>query len=349
MTFLQAAVVALVISAASAPVLAQGVGGAGPPAPSLTVTAATGTWKPVAPTSGAGAGLGTGSLSGMGRQAYINSATDFCLFLPPNPVQDDLVQAEADAVAYCINAFNGTRPMPDGFITSAHFRKTDHYVQVVGTFNPAVMNLDVQDCGGEYDNHGAQGVGNPVGAAISGANNFFQFIGSCDIPGQSTFGIRACSGDAGTSYSYCNNRYDLMGLLFVMPDNDIANAGFTNCDATDPLPVGHYPGGSTFQQGDSSTPDASHYPPAPSSSNCQTVSPPTSSGVTYTWNQAAGAVAVATGGSSGSASAAAHTSSPGSGKDSGAAHTHTSGFVTAPAQAVIALSAAGLAFAAFLL
>lgn len=32
-----------------------------------------------------------------------------------------VVDAEANAVAYCFNPYNGTRPMPDGFIKTAHF------------------------------------------------------------------------------------------------------------------------------------------------------------------------------------------------------------------------------------
>lgn len=48
----------------------------GPRPPSLTATASTGSWTPVAPTSGPGAGLGAGSLSGQGRQAYINDANE---------------------------------------------------------------------------------------------------------------------------------------------------------------------------------------------------------------------------------------------------------------------------------
>jgi hypothetical protein len=138
------------------------------------------------------------------------------VLLPPDPTQQNLVDAEADAVAYCYNPTNGTRPMPDGFILSAHFVQTADYVQVTGTFNPAVMNLAANDCGGEYDNHGAEGVGNPVGVGFpSGFHDFFQFLGSCDIPGSSTFGIRMCRGS--NSYNYCKNTYDLMGLLFVMP------------------------------------------------------------------------------------------------------------------------------------
>lgn len=46
--------------------------GSGPEAPALTTTAATGSWRPPQPTGG----LPPASLSGMGRQMYINSANE---------------------------------------------------------------------------------------------------------------------------------------------------------------------------------------------------------------------------------------------------------------------------------
>ena len=70
--------------------------------------------------------------------------------------------------------------MPDGFILTSHFRTTPDYVQVTGTFDPTRMSINstqgVADCGGEYDNHGPDGTGNPVGAAVDGASDFFQFV-----------------------------------------------------------------------------------------------------------------------------------------------------------------------------
>lgn len=67
--------------------------------------------------------------------------------------------------------------MPDGFIKTAHYRKTANYHQISGTYDASVMNLNPSDCGGEYDNHGAEGVGNPVGAQVTGGDNWNQFIG----------------------------------------------------------------------------------------------------------------------------------------------------------------------------
>ncbi len=174
----------------------------GPSPLPITAPAATGSWLPPAASS-----LPAPSLSGMGRQAHIRSANDFCLYLPPDPTTQNLVEAEADAVAYCINAVNGTRPMPDGFLQSAVYLQTPNYVQVTGTFDPLVMNINPADCGGEYDSHGAAGIGNPAGAFIdNGSKDWFQFLGSCDY-GQgvaSAFVIRSCVG--ANSYGYCDNK-----------------------------------------------------------------------------------------------------------------------------------------------
>lgn len=255
------------------PVPAVAIGGSGPP-PAPITTARVGPWKP----SSSSDGLPPPSLTGMGRQIRINSATDFCILMPPDPVKQNLVDAEADAVAYCTNPVNDTRPMPDGFIKTAHFRKTDKYVQISGTYDSMKMNLSPNDCGGEYDNHGALGVGNPVGAAVDGAHDFMQFMGGCDIPGNGIFCLRACHGN--DSYAYCKNTYDLMGCLWVMP-GDYDTAGFTNCDANYDLPVGSYPPpGSTFVQGDPITPAPVN---APASSQCSSTASPQASGVTYYW------------------------------------------------------------------
>lgn len=269
-----------------APLPAVAIGGSGPP-PAPITTASVGSWKPPS----ASGGLPPPSLTGMGRQIRLNSATDFCLLMPPDPTKQNLVDAEADAVAYCTNPVNGTRPIPDGFIKTAHFRHTDKYVQISGTYDPKKMNLSPNDCGGEYDNHGAMGVGNPVGAAVDGAQDFMQFMGGCDIPGNAVFCMRACHGP--DSYEYCKNTYDLMGCLWVMP-GDYETSGFSNCNANFDLPVGAYPppGPQTFHQGDLTTPLPVA---APASSACVAAASPAPLGVTYYWAGGAPAAAAATG------------------------------------------------------
>ncbi|CEH14563.1 hypothetical protein CBOM_02395 [Ceraceosorus bombacis] len=264
-------------------VWAQDIGGSGPKPPKVDNPSKLGPWKPPASSQGSP----PASYTGMGRTLRVNSATDFCLLMPPDPTTQNLVDAEANAVAYCTQPSNDTRPMPDGFITSAHFRKAAGYVAVMGSFNAAVMNLGTNpaDCGGEYDNHGAQGVGNPVGVGLpDGAHDFQQFMGSCDIPGKSTFVIRVCSGPR--SYDLCDNKYDLMGALYTNP-GPYEQDGFDNCDVTDDRALYDLGNGSTFRQGDQVTPLADAYPKPPPSSNCSPTASPAPSGATYTWNQAA--------------------------------------------------------------
>jgi hypothetical protein len=88
----------------------------------LTTSVPPGTWS--AEPALATPGLPEASFDGMGRQIHVNGADDFCLFMPPRPTEENFVDAEADAVAYCTRPRNGTRPMPDDFILSAHFRQT---------------------------------------------------------------------------------------------------------------------------------------------------------------------------------------------------------------------------------
>lgn len=124
--------------------------GSGPRPAALTTSVPPGTWS--ASPSLATPGLPDASLGGMSRQIQLNSADDFCLLMPPRPTEENLVDAEADAVAYCTKPRNGTRPMPDGFILSAHYRKTSEYVQISGSYNPGPMHL----ASGPYGHQGAR-------------------------------------------------------------------------------------------------------------------------------------------------------------------------------------------------
>ncbi|SOV07354.1 uncharacterized protein UDID_05202 [Ustilago sp. UG-2017a] len=309
------------------------ISGDGPSAPSLTRTAALGSWTPKTSSDG----LTPPSLDGKGRTININSASDFCLLMPPDPTKDNVVDAEAIAVAYCINPTNGTRPMPDGFIKTAHFRRTPQYVQISGVYDPAVMNLGNNDCGGEYDSEGAEGVGNPVGVTMRNGNYFTQFVGACDIPGRPLFCMRMCP-----NYEYCKNTYDMMGCLWNQPGDYDQPEAFTNCDADADLPIGVYNSSYTFRQGMRVTPTPVA---APASSNCRTVASPTASGVTYTWNQqtAASPSASSKSGSGSGSGSRSSSSSSGGGSSSGSSSgtksgaTSTSGMINVYALGVTAV------------
>lgn len=59
---------------------------AGPRPPAITQAAEVGSWQPPSDSSG----LPPPSLTGMGRQAQILGPDNFCLFMPPDPVNENL-------------------------------------------------------------------------------------------------------------------------------------------------------------------------------------------------------------------------------------------------------------------
>jgi len=67
---------------------------------------------------------------------------------------------EHNAVAYCTGG-RGTRPIPNGTLQGVHFVKTSKYVQISGVGNFTKINIPFGDLGGEIDNRGATGTGNP--------------------------------------------------------------------------------------------------------------------------------------------------------------------------------------------
>ncbi|KAF8629590.1 hypothetical protein AX15_003336 [Amanita polypyramis BW_CC] len=208
---------------------------------------------------------GTGSSQSSNCQtAWINSAEDFCLWGPPAP--GAIGDTEREEVAWCTKPGRGTRLIPNGALKGVHFVKTPDYVQVTGVGNFTTMNIPNGDAGGELDNRGADGKGNPVGGLVYG-NSFGpsqQYHEWTNFISDSQFCFRACVGARATEL--CNHIYDEMGCEWNIPAN-YAPGVFENCDGDDDQPMGVY-GTSTWYQGVSPTP-APH--PAASSSNCQSV------------------------------------------------------------------------------
>ncbi|KAL0577188.1 hypothetical protein V5O48_004786 [Marasmius crinis-equi] len=60
----------------------------------------------------------------------------------------------------------GTRLIPDGAITGAHFVQTPDFVQITGVGNLTFLNIPAADEGGELDPHGQDGNGNPIGGLV---------------------------------------------------------------------------------------------------------------------------------------------------------------------------------------
>ncbi|KAG0297108.1 hypothetical protein BGZ96_007659 [Linnemannia gamsii] len=122
----------------------------------------------------------------VGQIAQVESADDFCFFLPPMK-GGGISENEDRAVAFCTKPMSkapGARLFPEGFIESAHFKenKEQNWVQVTGKMAPKLYSLSTKDGGGQYD------VKAPVGAACA---NYKYFVNMVE-PDGSTFCMRCC-------------------------------------------------------------------------------------------------------------------------------------------------------------
>ncbi|KAG0206694.1 hypothetical protein BGX28_001893 [Mortierella sp. GBA30] len=121
-----------------------------------------------------------------GQIGAINSAKDFCLFLPPM-YGGGIAENEDSAVAFCTNPIS-TAPkagvLPKGFIKSANFVKnaSKDYVQVTGRIDRSKYGLSKNDGGGQYD------IKAPVGAKCAGYNYFVELV----EPDIEIYCIRCC-------------------------------------------------------------------------------------------------------------------------------------------------------------
>ncbi|THH00115.1 hypothetical protein EW026_g2356 [Hermanssonia centrifuga] len=213
---------------------------------------------------------GTGSnQTSMCQNVYINSVDDFCVFAPPQPGPDSVIgNTERIEVSWCVKSGYGTRLMPDGTITGAHFVQTPDYVQVTGVGDLTLINIPSGDEGGELDPHGADGNGNPIGGLVfsSAFGTLQQLHEWTNFVAFDEFCIRGCK-DGPNAPALCQHIYDVMGCEWNMPGN-YAPGVFERCLGDTGLPMGVY-GTSTFFQGEPSTPSAH---PAPASSQCTTLS-----------------------------------------------------------------------------
>ncbi|KAF9442188.1 carbohydrate-binding module family 13 protein [Macrolepiota fuliginosa MF-IS2] len=196
------------------------------------------------------------------QTAWINSAEDFCVWAPPTVGK--IGDTERYEVSWCTKSGRGTRVIPDGTLKGVHFVKTPDYVQITGKGDFTKINIPAGDAGGELDNRGADGRGNPIGGLLFGDSFGFgqQYHEWTNFISDTEFCIRACRGPDATKL--CNHIYDEMGCYWNMPAN-YDEGTFENCDGDDAQPMGVY-GTSTFHQGVAPTPPPH---PAPASSNCK--------------------------------------------------------------------------------
>ncbi|KAF8524393.1 carbohydrate-binding module family 13 protein [Hysterangium stoloniferum] len=203
----------------------------------------------------------TSSQTSMCQTAWINDATDFCLWAPPKPNNGTIGDTERVEVAWCTKSGRGTRTIPNGVLNGVHFVQTKDYVQVTGSGDFTKINVPKGDAGGELDPHGADGNGNPIGGLVYG-NTFgtnLQYHEWTSFISDAQFCFRACTGP--NAAENCQHIYDLMGCFWVSANYD--SGVFENCLADNDLPMGVY-GTSTWHQGISPTPEP--HPVAKSSS-----------------------------------------------------------------------------------
>ncbi|KAG7447880.1 uncharacterized protein BT62DRAFT_1075191 [Guyanagaster necrorhizus] len=206
------------------------------------------------------------------QNAYINGIQDFCLWGPPDLGPNSTVgETERFEVSWCLQQGYGTRTIPDGTITGAHFVKTPDFVQVTGVGLLTKINIPGGDLGAELDPHGTDGNGNPVGGlvfssafgALQQIHDWTSFIGS------DQFCFRACNPERPNGAVWCQHIYDVMGCAWNMPANYDPGL-FESCQGESGEPMGVYDG-LTWLQGQAWTP-AAH--PMPPSSLCTTVTSP---------------------------------------------------------------------------
>jgi len=188
------------------------------------------------------------------QTAWVNNLEDFCIWAPPDSGPNSVIgNTERFEVAWCTQGNHGTRLIPDGAITGAHFVKTPSYVQVTGTGDLTKVNIPAGDAGGELDPHGADGNGNPIGGVVFTTAFTGQPVQShewTNFVAADQFCFRVCQ-DGPQAPGLCNHIYDTQGCNWNMPAD--YGTGFTTCVGDDDQPMGQ-----------------AHA--APASSSCQTTS-----------------------------------------------------------------------------
>ena len=137
----------------------------------------------------------------------IDDPYNFCLMIPPNPGQN-VGATEHLAIAGCyglpdkVTAF---KPLPTGFIQSAHYVATPNYVQVTGQMDGSTYDMDPNDEGGQLDDApgGIRPTSNCVGYA-----HYLQYLG----PKPGVYCVRCCK-----NYSDCDASRDTIGCFAGIP------------------------------------------------------------------------------------------------------------------------------------
>ncbi|KAG2202936.1 hypothetical protein INT47_008968 [Mucor saturninus] len=146
------------------------------------------------------------AVNAKGQIAQVVDANDFCVFLPPSDSTNRIISdTEWNANAFCLGntplATNAEK-LPAGFIKSAHYLKTDTYVQVTGQMDYTKANLVGTDGGGQMD------VRAPMGSSCAGWKFYVNLI----EPTTNTYCMRCCNDDR-----TCNRGISEKGCAHIIP------------------------------------------------------------------------------------------------------------------------------------
>lgn len=162
------------------------------------------------------------SVHAYGMIAQVVDANDFCVFLPPDDATDRIISdSEWNANAFCMGntpLAKNAGTLPSGFIKSAHYVKTDAYVQVTGQMDYTKANLVGSDGGGQMD------VKAPVGSSCAGWSYYVNLI----EPESNTYCMRCCN-----DTTNCNRGISEKGCAHIIPGdysgpNDGTGAGVSS-------------------------------------------------------------------------------------------------------------------------
>ncbi|KAG2202937.1 hypothetical protein INT47_008969 [Mucor saturninus] len=166
------------------------------------------------------------SVNAYGMVAQVVDANNFCVFLPPDDATDRIISdSEWNANAFCIGSTplaTDAGTLPSGFIKSAHYVKTDLYVQVTGQMDYTKANLDGTDGGGQMD------VKAPVGSSCVGWDYYVNLI----EPTTNTYCMRCCNDTVS-----CNRGISEKGCAHIIPGdysgpNDGTDSSLTSTEAS---------------------------------------------------------------------------------------------------------------------
>lgn len=189
----------------------------------------------------------------------INSLQDLCIWAPSEP-NSSLNDTGNDLVAWCSYSIGSTRQLPVDYIGGPEFLQTPDYVQVRGSGNLSVLNIDIEAGGFAYSySRNATHPGLPRGGLVVsnawGESEIITEWMSYIYPDR--FCFRACKPGPNATL-YCNHLYDDKGCDWKMPS--LTEPALASCQGDSGPPLDQYSLNTTAVE--------LNLPPIPGSSTC---------------------------------------------------------------------------------